>query len=104
MKNHFLELFSALVLTNTPPLITPIFAIFYHPFSFLSPSVRSSSYPLPYPSTSLSVPAPIGRFRHFQPFKFPLKIPSYFYREFSPKPSHFPSDFSSKLTYFSNDF
>lgn len=101
MKNHFLELFSALVLTNTPPLISPIFPIFYHPFSFRFPPPSS---PISHPSTSLPSPILIHHFRHFQPFKFPLKIPLHFYREFSPVFTHFPSDFLSKITHFSNDF
>lgn len=108
MKCPFLELFWALVLTNTPPLITPISLIFYHLFLFRFPPFLSpfTLFPSPFlcSSISLSFPAPIGHFRHFQPFKFPLKIPSHFYREFSPVFTHFPSDFLSKITHFSNDF
>lgn len=75
MKNHFLELFSALVLTITPPLITPISTIFYHPFPYHSPSIRSSSFSIPTPihQPSLSLLQPF-KFAIFNPSNFPLKF------------------------------
>lgn len=75
MKNHFLELFSALVLTITPPLITPIFPIFYHPFSFrFHPFLPSSiphfhTHPPAFHSLLQSV-----IFTIFSPSNFPLKF------------------------------
>lgn len=68
------------------PHILPSFFI---PFSLRSPFF----IPPPYTSANLPSPAPIGHFRHFQPFKFPLKIPSHFYREFSHIFTHFSNDF-----------
>lgn len=72
-----------------------------NPFPFHSPLFHPRSFAHP---PTFHFPTPIGHFRHFQPFKFPLKIPSHFYREFSSKPSHFSNDFLSKFAYFSNEF
>lgn len=75
MKNHFLELFSALVLTITPPLITPISTIFYHPFSTLSLPFAPFPAPFPHPihQPSISLLQSVI-FAIFNPSNFPLKF------------------------------
>lgn len=75
MKNHFLELFSALVLTITPPLITPISTIISHPFPTPFPSIHPSSCPIPIPihQPSISLLQSVI-FAIFNPSNFPLKF------------------------------
>ena len=95
MNCQFLELFWALVLTNIPPLITPIFPKISLPFPFLFPPIHTFFLPhslsIHHSSPTHSSPISICHFRRFQPFKFAHKIPSHYYRDFLRAITHFYS-------------